>query len=100
MRGDDRQWAIRALRDAATTSVKDDNQLTLLEFIQNYPSEVMHVRVERIQEIQREAEMVQRRATQVQNEVESMGYRLRQTPLTEPDTDPDHGSEPDSEPGP
>ena len=79
LRGDDRQWAIRALRDAATTSVKDDNQLTLLEFIQNYPSEIMHVRVERIQEIQREAETVQRQATQVQNEVESMGDRLRQT---------------------
>ena len=79
LRGDDRQWAIRALREAVTTSVEDDNRLTLLEFIENYPAETMHVRVERIQEIQREAIAVQRQATQVRNDVESWGDRLRQT---------------------
>ena len=79
MRGDDHQQAIEALREAATASVKEDDQLTLLEFIQNYPADTMHVRVERIQEIQRDAVSVQRQATQVQNEVESLGDRLRQT---------------------
>lgn len=32
--------------------------------------------------------------------IRGQGYRLRRTPLREPDTDPDHGSEPDSELGP
>ncbi|MEM6500473.1 MAG: alpha/beta hydrolase [Cyanobacteria bacterium P01_C01_bin.89] len=79
LRGDDRQWAIAALREAAKTSVKDDNQLTLLEFIQNYPADTMHVRVERIQEIQRDAAAIQRQASEVQDNVENLGDRLRQT---------------------
>ncbi|MGD1849686.1 MAG: alpha/beta hydrolase [Cyanophyceae cyanobacterium] len=79
LRGDDRQWAIAALREAAKTSVKDDNQLTLLEVIQNYPADTMHVRVERIQEIQRDAQAVQRQASEVQDNVENLGDRLRQT---------------------
>lgn len=81
----DDQGNREALRDALLASTQTDNQLTILEVIQNYPGDEIHLDVKRAIRTYNEVAKYQKPAGQVLEKIEPLRQILRDQGIKLPD---------------